>query len=81
MKNRMSYRTGYRPEDRGDSLVAQLFRFGVYALVGVLVLTFGLWLIGAVFGIAIGLLSLALTLAPFAIVGWLVWLVVRAILV
>lgn len=80
MKNRMSYDV-YDPEDRETSLLGGLFRFLAYAVVGVLVLSCGLWLIGAVFGIAIGLLSLAITLAPFVIVGWLVWSIIRAILV
>lgn len=81
MKNRMSYDVDYDPEDRETSVLGALFRFLVYAVVGVLVLSCGLWLIGAVFGIAIGLLSLAITLAPFVIVGWLVWVIIRAILV
>lgn len=81
MKNRMSYYAEYDPSDRDPSLLGTLFRFAVYAVVGVLVLSCGLWLIGAVFGIAIGLLGLMLALAPFAIVGWLVWVVIRAIFV
>ena len=81
MKNRMSYYVDYDPEDRETSVLGALFRFMVYADVGVLVLSCGLWLIGAVFVIAIGLLILAITLDSFVILGWLVWMLIRAMLV
>jgi hypothetical protein len=48
-------------------------------MIAIAVLTGGLWLIGATIGLAVGLFTLALALAPVVFVVWLVWLVFKAI--
>lgn len=80
MKSRYSEDYDYDPDDRSDSWVATLLQLMAFAVIGLLVLSGGLWLLGAAIGLVIGLLTLALTLAPFVLVGWLVWVVIRAII-
>jgi Flp pilus assembly protein TadB len=60
-------------------ILGTLFRFIVFIMITIAVLTGGLWLIGATIGLAVGLFTLALALAPVVFVVWLVWLVFKAI--
>ncbi len=72
------YRLRYRR--RSSSAVGAVIRFIVFIMVGIAVLAGGLWLVGATIGLVVGLFALALGLAPVLFVGWLVWLIIRAIL-
>lgn len=69
----------YDPSPRSGSFFSTLLRLVAFAVLGLLVLSGGLWLLGAALGLVIGILTLALTLAPFLLVGWLFWVIFRAI--
>jgi len=56
-------------------------RFIVFIALGIAAVAGGLWLMGAAIGLVIGLFALAIGLAPVIILGWLVWLVLKAIFV
>ena len=70
-----------RRRHASSGLFATLFRTICYILLAIAVLTGGLWLIGAAVGLVVGLLALAIGLAPVIILVWLVWLVLKAIFV
>lgn len=75
--------------DRRRSLlrrcVSALLRLLLSVVLVVAVFSGGFWLLATVFSMAIGLLvglvSLMVSLVPLLIGGWLLWLVVKAILV
>jgi predicted anti-sigma-YlaC factor YlaD len=64
---------------KSSSVLGSILRFVVFIMIALAVLTGGLWLIGATIGLAVGLFTLALALAPVIFVVWLVWLVFKAI--
>jgi predicted PurR-regulated permease PerM len=70
-------RTVYRNQE--SSVLGRVARFIVMVMIAIAVVSGGLWLIGATIGLVFGLFALALGLAPVLIVGWLIWVVVKAI--
>ena len=68
-----------RIRHRSPSVIGAIIRFVVFVMLGIAVLAGGLWMLGAAIGLVIGLFALAISLAPILLVGWLVWLVIKAI--
>jgi len=73
------YQVKYRQQPK-PSLLGSIFRFIFFIMVAIAVIGGGLWLIGATIGLVVGLFALAIGLAPVIFVGWLIWLVIRAII-
>lgn len=62
-----------------SSLLGTIARFIALAMLAVAAFVGGLWVLGAVLGIGLGLFALAVTLAPVILLGWIIWVVLKAI--
>lgn len=80
----MGYRSNYRRTYRqqpASRFFSGLVRFTLFAILVIAALSGGLWLLALALGLAVGFVSLLISLAPILIVAWLVWLVMKAVLV
>jgi hypothetical protein len=69
----------YSRRQKPSTLLGTIARFIAFAMLAIAALVGGLWVLGAVLGIGIGLFALAVTIAPVILIGWLIWVVLKAI--
>ncbi|MFQ3229162.1 hypothetical protein [Reinekea sp.] len=70
----------YRKRTRAISPLAMLGRIAFFALLLFGAAMGGLWLLGAVIGLSLGILGLLLALSPIIFVVWVLWLIFKAII-
>ena len=71
----------YQNTTRSNSPFALLGKIVFFTLLLVGAVMGGLWLLGAVIGLSLGILGLLLALSPIIFVVWIVWLIFKAIIV
>lgn len=71
----------YPPSKKASPIVKTVAKALLVLVLIVGAATGGLWIVGALFGLFFGLLGLVLALAPVIFTAWIVWLIIRAIVV
>jgi hypothetical protein len=71
----------YRTQARSVSPFAMLGRIAFFTLLLVGAAMGGLWLLGAVIGLSLGVIGLLLALSPIIFVVWIIWLIFKALIV
>ena len=67
------------PSNGQSSVLGSIFRVLFFLVLAVVVLSGGLWILGATIGLVFGLVTLAITLAPILITAWIVWVIFKAL--
>ncbi|MBU2864107.1 hypothetical protein QWZ13_18935 [Reinekea marina] len=71
----------YPPSRKSSSIARTCAKVFLVFLLIAGAATGGMWIVGALFGVFFGLLGLVLSLAPVIFTIWIIWLIVRAIVV